>query len=139
MRRAAAVLGPALLAGTLALCTGAAGATDPSYPFVGSWVRSDRTCTASAARERTYTPKEVVSSRSRCGIRRVAHGSGGYELFERCERAGERPANISEIIRMTGPDTMVLTRQTARLKLSRSLRFTRCAAASQSPAGTKPH
>ena len=117
-----------------------ASAADVTYPFVGSWVRSDRTCTATSTRERTYTAREVVSTRSRCTIRRVAHGSGGYELFERCERPNERPVNISEVIRMMGPDTMVLTRQTARLKLSRSLRFTRCAPApSTPPGGAKPH
>lgn len=135
--RAAATVGAALLLGMAGL--GIAAAAEATYPFVGSWVRSDRACSASAARERTYTAKEVVSSRSRCAIRRVAHGTGGYELFERCERPGDKPANISEIIRMTGPDTMVLTRQTARLKLSRSLRYTRCAVAAQSPTGAKPH
>ena len=124
---------------TLAWASTAA-AADATYPFVGSWVRSDRTCTATSTRERTYTTREVVSSRSRCTIRRVAHGSGGYELFERCERPNERPVNISEVIRMTGPDAMVLTRQTARLKLSRSLRFTRCAPAPVAPSGgAKPH
>ena len=51
-----------------------------------------------------------------------------YELFERCERPNERSAPVRETIRMIGPDSMTLTRQTARLKLSRSVRFTRCAA-----------
>ena len=135
--RTAATARTALL--VLALSWAAtAGAAEASYPFMGSWVRSDRACTASPARERTYTAKEVISSRSRCSIRRVAHGSGGYELFERCERPNEKPVNVSEIIRMTGPDAMVLTRQTARLKLSRSLRFTRCAAV-QPPPGPKAH
>lgn len=137
--RVAAIVRAGLLLGMVGLGSATVTAAETAYPFVGSWVRSDRACTASAARERTYTPKEVVSSRSRCTIRRVAHGTGGYELFERCERPGDKPATLSEIIRMTGPDTMVLTRQTARLKLSRGLRYTRCAAANQSPAGPKPH
>ena len=129
----------------LVVTAGSALAADPQYPFVGSWARSDRACSASGVRERTYSAREVVSPRGRCTIRRVAHGSGGFELFERCDRPGERPYNISEVIRMTGPDAMVLTRQTARLKLSRSLRFARCQAAppavpAKSPAAPpKPH
>lgn len=114
------------LACLLILGTAAEAAPEPAYPFVGTWARADRSCSASALRERVYTAKDVTSSRGRCAIHRVAHGSGGYELFERCERPNEKPANISEIIRMTGPDTMVLTRRTARLKLSRSLHFNRC-------------
>lgn len=136
----------ALTALALAGLTGAAAAADPQYPFIGSWARSDRACSATGTRERTYSAHEVVSPRGRCSIRRVAHGSGGFELFERCERPNERPYNISEVIRMTGPDTMVLNRQVARLKLSRSLRFSRCqlaqpaAAPSKSPAAlSKPH
>ncbi|MDX7953339.1 hypothetical protein P7D22_19425 [Lichenihabitans sp. Uapishka_5] len=134
-----AVLLACALTSTLAMTTAAR--AEPSYPFLGTWVRSDRACTPTATRERTYTPKEVISSRSRCSIRRVAHGSGGYEVFERCERPGEKPAAISEIIRMTGPDTMVVVRQTTRLKLSRGLRYTRCGPVA-APAATptvKPH
>ncbi|MCW6509625.1 hypothetical protein [Lichenifustis flavocetrariae] len=118
---------------TLSLGSGSALAADASYPFVGSWIRADRSCTASPTRERVYTARDVISNRSKCTIRRVASGSGGYELFERCDRQGEKPANISEVIRMTGPDSMVLTRQTARLKLSRSLHFTRCPAGASKP------
>jgi hypothetical protein len=121
------------------LGTQAAGAAEASYPFVGSWVRSDRTCSASAARERVYTARDVVSNRSRCTIRRIASGSGGYQLFERCERPNDKPYTISEIIRMTGPDSMVLTRQTARLKLSRSLHFTRCSTPPASPTKQPAH
>lgn len=112
-------------------------AAETTYPFVGSWVRSDRSCSATPARERVYTAKEVVSPRSRCSIRRIAAGSGGFELFERCERPNEKPSHISEIIRMTGSDSMVLNRQTARLKLSRSLHFTRCAPAA-APGALRP-
>ena len=101
-------------------------APEPGYPFVGNWIRSDRACAASTSRERVYTSKEVTSSRGKCAIRKVAHGSGGYELFERCERPNEKAANVSEIIRMAGPDALILTRRTARLKLSRSLHFNRC-------------
>lgn len=110
----------------LVAMTGVSSAAEPQYPFVGSWARSDRACSASGVRERIYTAREVVSPRGRCSIRRVAHGSGGFELFERCDRPNERPYNISEVIRMMGPDAMVLNRQVARLKLSRSLRFARC-------------
>jgi hypothetical protein len=126
---------PRLAASLIVLFAAASGvrAAEPSYPFVGSWVRSDRSCSASATRERIYSARDVVSNRSRCTIRRIASGSGGYQLFERCERPNEKPFNVSEIIRMTGPDSMVLTRQTARLKLSRSLHFTRCPTPPSSP------
>ena len=100
---------------------------------MGTWIRSDRACAASTLRERVYTAKDVTSSRGKCAIHRVAHGSGGYELFERCERPNEKPTTPSEIIRMAGPDAMVLTRRTARLKLSRSLHFTRCGETSSPP------
>jgi hypothetical protein len=110
-------------------CGGAQAAPEPTYPFVGSWVRSDRSCSASTSRERVYTARDVTSSRGKCAIRRVAHGSGGFEIFERCERPNEKSSNVSEIIRMTGADAMVVTRRTARLKLSRSLHFSRCTSA----------
>jgi hypothetical protein len=128
-----AALGLAIL--PLLLAGQAAGASGPdaAYPFIGNWIRSDRACSASTARERIYTAKDVTSNRGKCGIRRVAHGSGGFEIFERCERPNEKPANVSEIIRMAGPDAMVLTRRTARLKLSRSLHFTRCNTVAPNP------
>lgn len=104
-----------------------ASAADSSYPFVGAWVRSDRTCSATSTRERIYSTREVLSSRSRCAIRKVVAGSNlTFELFEKCERPNERSTHVKETIRMQGPDSMTLTRQTARLKLSRSVRFTRC-------------
>lgn len=102
-------------------------AAEEHYPFVGAWIRSDRQCSATSTRERIYTPRDVVSSRGRCAIRKVAAGTGQtYELFEKCDRQTDRTNRVSEIIRMTGPDGMVLTRKTARLKLSRSIRFNRC-------------
>ena len=123
MRRTGAA---AALLFALSVGAPAAAAPEPAYPFLGTWIRSDRACSVSTARERVYTVKDVTSSRGRCAIHRVAPGSGGYELFERCERPNEKPANVSEIIRMSGPDAMALTRRTARLKLSRSLHFNRC-------------
>ncbi len=102
-------------------------AADPTYPFIGSWIRADRSCAASPTRERVYTAKDVVSNRSKCTVRKIVSGSGAFELFERCERPNEKPYTVNETIRMTGSDSMTLIRQTARLKLSRSLRFTRCA------------
>ena len=102
-------------------------AAEPAYPFVGAWIRSDRQCSATSTRERIYTPREVIASRGRCFIRKIAAGANAtYELFEKCDRPSERTNRVSEIIRMMGPDSMVLTRKTARLKLSRSLHFTRC-------------
>ena len=132
--RAALGLGGAALAVGLGLASASA-ATEPNYPFLGAWVRSDRSCSPTSTRERIYTPHDVTSSRGRCTIRKVAAGSGAtYEVFERCERPNERPGRVSEIIRMAGPDSMVLTRKTARLKLSRSIHFTRCPV----PAAPKP-
>lgn len=65
-------------------------------------------------------------------IRRVIAGFGNqFELFEKCERPNDRPSRVTETIRMIGADTMILTRQTARLKLSRSVRFNRCAPSSR--------
>lgn len=104
-------------------------AAEAPYPFEGAWVRSDRTCSATSTRERVYTARDVTSSRGRCTIRKVASGSGNsFELFERCDRPNERPSHVRETIQITGPTSMTLTRQTSRLKLSRSLRFTKCPA-----------
>ena len=116
------------LAFAAALCTGAAAADTP-YPFLGAWVRADRTCSPTSTRERVYTVHDVVSSRGRCSIHKIVAGSNSsYELFERCDRPNERPSRVRETIRMTGADGMTLIRQTARLKLSRSVRFSRCPA-----------
>jgi hypothetical protein len=110
-------------------------AAEGAFPFIGAWVRADRVCSATSTRERVYTPHDVISSRGRCVVRKVVAGSGAsYELFERCERPNERSSMVREIIRMTGPDSMTLTRQTTRLKLSRSVRFTRCAVPAANPA-----
>lgn len=115
--------------GSWLFLAGGGRAADSSYPFEGSWVRADRTCSATSTRERIYTARDVTSSRSKCMIRKVAAGSGNvFELFERCERPNERPSPVRETIQITGPSSMTLTRQTARLKLSRSLRFTKCPA-----------
>lgn len=116
----------AVVVGGLSLAAMARAAEGP-FPFLGAWVRSDRSCSPTSTRERIYTARDVTSSRGRCTIRKVAAGSGSsFELFERCERPNERPMQVSEIIRMNGPDSMTLTRRTARLKLSRSIHFTRC-------------
>lgn len=116
----------AVVVGGLSLA-GVAGAAEGPFPFLGAWVRSDRSCSPTSTRERIYSARDVTSSRGRCTIHKVAAGSGSsFELFERCERPNERPMQVSEVIRMTGPDSMMLTRRTARLKLSRSVHFTRC-------------
>lgn len=115
-----------------AVCSGAQAA---DYPFVGAWVRADRTCSPTSTRERIYTGRDVISSRGRCVIHKVvAGGNATFELFEKCERPNERSGRIRETIRMMGQDGMTLTRQTTRLKLSRSVRFNRCPV----PAAVKP-
>ena len=129
-----AAIGAVVISACLSLADAPQAAESP-YPFVGAWVRSDRLCSASSTRERVYTPRDVTSSRGRCVIRKIVAGSNAsFELFERCERPDEKPGRVSETIRMTGPDTMMLTRTTSRLKLSRSIRFTRCAVPVAKPA-----
>lgn len=125
-----------LAVAALATCLAGAqaAAADSSYPFVGAWIRSDRQCSTTSTRERIYTPREVVSGRGRCIIRKVAGSNPTFELFEKCDRASDRTNRVSEIIRMAGPDSMTLTRKTARLKLSRSVRYARCPV----PAASKP-
>lgn len=114
---------------------GSATAAETIYPFFGAWVRADRVCSPTSTRERIYTPHDVTSSRGRCAIRKIVAGSNGtFEVFERCERPNERPTRVSETIRMTAPDSMMLTRQTARLKLSRSVHFNRCPVPVSKPA-----
>ena len=125
----------------LAICLltgGMAQAAEASYPFEGSWIRADRACTASPLRERTYTAKDVVSPRGRCVIRKIVSAGSSFELFERCERPNERPASVRETIRLQAPDAMILTRQTTRLKLSRSLHFVRCPAPGPAKPNTRP-
>ena len=122
-----------LAAITLTFLTGASQAADGPYPFEGNWIRADRSCSASAARERIYTAHDVVATRGRCTIRKIAKSGTSFELFERCDRPNERASSVREVIRMTGPDAMVLNRQTARLKISRSLHFARCVAPAVPP------
>ena len=100
-------------------------AADAAFPFEGTWVRANRACTATAPLARTYTSREVTSAVSHCAVRKVATGSGLFEIFEECRR-GEHPGNFTETIRMLGADAMVVRRQAARLKIARPLRFIRC-------------
>ena len=127
------------LAGLLALLMPAW--ADAPYPFEGAWVRNPATCTPATVRERVYTAKEVISPRGRCMIRRVAAGYGAYELLEECRRTNERPTTVTETIRLTSPDSMVLKRQLSRLKIPRQIHYVRCKVAA-SPAtpvpGVKP-
>jgi hypothetical protein len=104
---------------------GVALAADTALPFVGTWIRADRICSAGAVDIRIYTPKEVISSRSHCSIRRIASGSGAFELLEEC-RHNDRPMRVTEMIHMASPDNMTLKRQLSRLKIPRSIHFTRC-------------
>ncbi|WP_131195472.1 hypothetical protein [Lichenihabitans psoromatis] len=113
----------------LAIVPVSAWAADASYPFVGTWIRADRVCSATAIDVRIYTAKEVTSSRSHCTIRRVASSANTFELLEECRR-GERHGSVTETIRMTSPDSMMLRRQYSRLKIPRSVRYARCNAAS---------
>lgn len=103
-----------------------AAAPETPYPFEGTWVRADRPCTPKAVLVRTYTPHDVTSSLSRCSIRRIASGSSGFELLEDCHQGSAKPQKVTEIIRMTSTDSMVLKRQIVRLKIPRPMRFNRC-------------
>lgn len=121
----------------VSLWSSAALAAEPAYPFVGTWIRSDRICLPSATRVRTYTAKDVTSSRGRCSIRRIASGSGSFELLEDCKR-NDRTQTVTEIIKVVTPDSMTLRRQFSRLKIPRMLRYSRCTVAA-APAGHRPH
>ena len=112
------------------------GATQP-YPFEGTWVRVDRTCSAKATLVRTYTAREVTSVGGHCAIRRVTSGSNEFELLEDCHR-GERTATVTETIRMGSPDAMTLRRQVKRLKIARGVRYARCSVAAPLVGGP-PH
>ena len=98
---------------------------EPSYPFIGTWVRADRACTAAAPHVRTYTARDVSSSSGRCTFRKVVSESGHWELSEDCRRP-ERSGAMTETIRMLSPDVLLLKRQTSRLKIPRGRRFVRC-------------
>ena len=109
-------------------------APDQPYPFEGTWVRTDRICTAQAPLARTYTSHELSTSAGHCTFRRVVLGSGEYELFEDCRRM-DRQGDAVERIRMLGPDLLVLKRQVNRLKIPRGRRYARCSAAAPKPIG----
>jgi hypothetical protein len=124
-----------LLAGWTVVLPASASPVVSQYPFEGTWIRADRVCTANAIHVRTYTAREVTSTRGRCTIRRVATGSNAFELVEEC-RHNDRPSTVTETLRMTAPDSMTLKRQVVRLKIPRSVRYTRCPAAA--PAQVRP-
>ena len=136
-RRRTSGCGRAALLCILSLVSSAALAAEPTYPFVGTWIRSDRVCLPSATRVRTYTAKDVTSSRGHCSIRRIASGSGNFELLEECRR-NDRTQTVTEIIKVVTPDTMTLRRQFSRLKIPRTLRYSRCTVA-EAPAAHRPH
>ena len=122
-----------VVSGVLVLAA-AARAAEPVYPFEGSWVAANRACTAGSPHLRIYTQHEVTSRGGRCSFKKVASGSGLFEIFEDC-RHSERPGDYTETIRMIGPDAMQMKRQAGRLKIARGSRFLRCAIAGP---GTKP-
>lgn len=128
-------LWPLATAGVALLLMGPARADQP-LPFEGTWVRADRVCTAGAA-SRTYTARTLVTPAGRCTLRKIAFGGGEFEIFEDCHRS-ERAGSVTEKIRMTGPDTMILKYQVSRLKIPRGRRFARCPAAAPKPAVPQP-
>ena len=106
----------------------AAQAAEPAYPFEGSWIVANRACTAGSPHLRIYTQHEVTSRSGRCSFKKVASGSGLFEIFEDC-RHSERPGDYTETIRMIGPDAMQMKRQSGRLKIARGSRYLRCSVA----------
>lgn len=122
----------------MAMSVAALRAETASYPFEGTWVRSDRICSPASPHVRTYTGRDLSMPGGHCVLRKVAFGSGEFELFEECRRA-IHPGNVTEKIRMLGPDMMMVKQQVKRLKIPRGRRFTRCtAAALQAPTSAKP-
>lgn len=114
------------LAAALALLVPAGcGAAEPPYPFEGTWIRADHSCTPQTVRARTYTAREVVSPLGRCSIRRIAANSSQFELVEDCRR-NDRPQTVTETLRLTSSDAMMVKRQLSRLKIPRQLRYARC-------------
>lgn len=134
---ALAMIGAMLLSSASASAAAPAMA-DPHYPFEGTWIRADRVCTPKAPLVRTYTTREVISSRSRCVIRRVVGGTGSFDLVEEC-RHNDRPMTVTESIRMLSPDMMSLKRHELRLKIPRAVRFARCNAAPPATGPNRPH
>ena len=130
-----------VLLAVLASCAAAHAAADPPYPFEGTWIRAEHSCTPQTVRARTYTAKEVVSPLGRCSIRRIASNGGTFELVEDCRR-NDRPQTVTETIRLTSADSMTLKRQMSRLKIPRQLRYARCTIASgagQPQSAPAPH
>ena len=132
----AGVVTAALLAGTALFAT-ASRAAEQSYPFEGTWVKADRICSPTAPNTRTYTAHELIVSGGHCSLRKVAFGSGEWELFEECHRP-ERPGTVTERIRMLGQDAILVKWQVVRLKIARGRRYTRCTIAGPKPAPDKP-
>lgn len=129
-----------LLAALLTFCSAAQAATDTPYPFEGTWIRAEHSCTPQTVRARTYTAKDVTSPLGRCSIRRIASNGTTFELVEDCRR-NERPQTVTETIRLTSADGMTLKRQMSRLKIPRLLRYARCTIATgagQTPPTTTP-
>lgn len=130
------VLSAVLVAAAALVATASLGAEQP-LPFEGTWVRADRICSPTAPNARTYTAHELTLTGGHCLLRKVAFGSGEWELFEECHRP-ERPSALTERIRMLGQDAMLIKRQVVRLKIARGRRFTRCTIAAPKPAADKP-
>ena len=122
---------------TLLLSLAAASAAEPSYPFEGTWIRAEHSCTPATVRARIYTAKEVVSPLGRCTIRRVTAGANTFELLEECRR-NDRQQTVTETIRLATPDAMTSRRQLSRLKIPRQVRYTRCSIAAAPAAAHRP-
>ena len=117
-----------MAASGVVMLAAAAQAAEPAYPFEGSWIAANRACTAGSPHLRIYTQHEVTSRGGRCSFKKVASGSGLFEIFEDC-RHSERPGDYTETIRMIGPDAMQMKRQSGRLKIARGSRYLRCSVA----------
>ena len=126
------VLRGLLVASGVVVMAAATQAAEPAYPFEGSWIAANRACTAGSPHLRIYTQHEVTSRGGRCSFKKVASGSGLFEIFEDC-RHSERPGDYTETIRMIGPDAMQMKRQAGRLKIARGSRYLRCSLASPGP------
>ena len=126
-RFAGAAIGVMVELTLLGLAAGPARAAETAYPFEGSWVQTTHPCIAGSVHLRTYTAREVVSSRGRCSIRRIAQGAGAFEVQEDCRHDG-RADRVTETIRVPSSDVMVLRRQEVRLKIPRAVHYARCTA-----------
>lgn len=126
-----------LLAAALVVSGPSVFAADAPYPFEGTWIRAEHSCTPQTMRARTYTAKDVVSPLGRCSIRRIASTGSLFELVEDCRR-NDRPQTVTESLRLTSADTMTLKRQLSRLKIPRQLRYARCSIASGAGPSSHP-